>query len=88
MVALSDKVVCSTPVLARAVQAHARLQVMPAVAPDAYEQAPVTVGPPTPLGKPASLLWFGRHASPNAPAGIADLLLIKDALVQAANKAK
>jgi len=83
MIALCDKVVCSTPVLARAVQAHAGLAETPAVAPDAYEQATVLAGPPTPGDQPARLLWFGRHGSPNAPAGMADLLLIKDHLSSA-----
>ena len=83
MIEICDKVVCSTPVLARAVQAHAGLGAAPPVAPDAYEQATVRTGPPTPLDQLARLLWFGRHGSPNAPAGIADLLLIKDALAEA-----
>ena len=83
MIALCDKVICSTRVLARAVQANAGLAETPAVAPDAYEQAGVGAGPPTPLDRPAQLLWFGRHGSPNAPAGMADLLLVKDALAEA-----
>ena len=83
MIAICNKVVCSTPVLARSVQANARLAETPAVAPDAYEQATVSAGPPTPQDQPARLLWFGRHGSPNAPAGMADLLLVKDRLVEA-----
>lgn len=83
MIALCDGVVCSTPVLARAVQEEAKLAKTPAVAPDIYEQAPVTVGPPTPRGRPARLLWFGRHGSPNASAGMTDLVLIKDRLAEA-----
>ena len=83
MIGLCDKVICSTRVLARAVQANARMPVTLAVAPDAYEQAGAVAGPPTRLDQPAQLLWFGRHGSPNAPAGMADLLLVRDALVQA-----
>ena len=83
MIAICDKVVCSTPVLARSVQANAGLAETPGVAPDAYEQAAVSAGPPTPPDQPARLLWFGRHGSPNAPAGMADLLLVKDRLVEA-----
>ena len=83
MIALCDQVVCSTPVLARAVQRHAKLTRAPAVAPDVYEQAKVAVGPPTPPGEPARLLWFGRHGSPNAPAGMEDLLLIREPLARA-----
>ena len=86
MIALADKVVCSTPVLARAVQANAKIGRLPAVAPDAFEQAMVAVGPPTPKNRPAQLLWFGRHGSPNAEAGVRDLLGIKDALAEAAKK--
>lgn len=83
MIAICDAVVCSTPVLAAAVQAQAGLAQTPAVAPDAYEQATVSAGLPTPPDQPARLLWFGRHGSPNAPAGMADLLLVKDQLIQA-----
>ena len=83
MIAICDKVVCSTPVLARSVQANAGLAETPAVAPDAYEQATVSAGPPTPQDQPARLLWFGRHGSPNAPAGMADLTLVKDHLARA-----
>ena len=83
MIAICDQVVCSTPVLATAVQAHAGLAEAPAVAPDAYESASVQLGSPTPLDQPAQLLWFGRHGSPNAPAGMADLSLIKDPLAEA-----
>lgn len=83
MIALADRVICSTPVLARAVQAEAGLPRLPAVAPDIYDQAEVQAGPPTPPGQPARLLWFGRHGSPNAEAGMADLLRISDLLAEA-----
>ena len=86
MIGLCDTVICSTRVLARAVQANAGLSVTPAVAPDAYEQAGVSAGPPTPADRPAQLLWFGRHGSPNAPAGMADLLLVKEALAEARDR--
>lgn len=83
MIRLADAVVCSTPVLAEAVRREAKLDATPAVAPDVYEQAAVSAGAPTPLDRPARLLWFGRHGSPNAPAGMGDLLLIRDALAGA-----
>ena len=83
MIVLADRVVCSTPVLARAVQQEAGLAAPPAVAPDVFEQAQVVAGPPAPPDQPARLLWFGRHGSPNAPAGMGDLELIRDALAQA-----
>ena len=83
MIALVDAVTCSTPVLARAVQREAGLAAPPAVAPDIYEQANAQAGPPTPPDRPARLLWYGRHGSPNAPAGLGDLRLIGDALAEA-----
>ena len=73
MIALCDKVICSTPVLARAVQAHAGLAETPAVAPDAYEQADVAAGPPTPPDQPAR--WAsraGRHGRSAADQGRPD----------------
>ena len=83
MIASCDGVVCSTPVLSRAVQREAGLAATPLVAPDVYEQAAASAGAPTPAGQPARLLWFGLHASPNAPAGMEDLLLVQDALADA-----
>jgi len=83
MIALADRVICSTPVLACAVQGAAGLDAAPAVAPDVYEQSEARVRAPGPLDQPARLLWFGRHASPNAPSGMADLLLVREALAQA-----
>ena len=83
MIALSDQVICSTPVLAGAVQAEASLAQAPAVAPDVYEQAAVRVSSASPSDQSARLLWFGRHGSPNAPAGMEDLLRIREALVRA-----
>jgi hypothetical protein len=83
MIALCDDVVCSTPVLARAVQHQARLTRPPAVAPDVYEQAEAPAGPPTPMDRAARLLWFGRHGSPNAPAGMTDMLLVREPLARA-----
>ncbi len=83
MAALADGVICSTPVLARAVQREAGLKDPPAVAPDLYEQASVSASSPAPRDQPARLLWFGRHGSPNAAAGMGDLLLIREALASA-----
>jgi len=83
MIRLADAVVCSTPVLAEAVRREAKLEAAPAIAPDVYEQARASAGAPTPLDRPARLLWFGRHGSPNAPAGMGDLVLIRDALDEA-----
>ena len=83
MIAICDGVVCSTPVLARAVQDEAGLAQTPGIAPDVYEPAEVAAGPPSPPDRPAQLLWFGRHASPNAPSGMADLLLVREQLAAA-----
>lgn len=83
MTKLADAVICSTPVLAHAIQREAGLAALPAVAPDVYEQATVRASDPTSLDRPARLLWFGRHGSPNASAGMGDLLLIREALTAA-----
>ena len=83
MIALADRVTCSTPVLARSVQQHAGLKATPAVAPDVYEQAEASASAPSPPGQPARLLWYGRHGSPNAPSGMDDLRLIADPLARA-----
>ncbi len=85
MIGLTDAVICSTPVLAAAVRREAGLTKAPAVAPDVYQRASVDASDPTPLDQPARLLWYGRHASPNAPAGMADLLLIRDQLATASH---
>ena len=86
MLALADQVVCSTPVLAATVRREAGLLATPAVAPDIYEKAGVEAGPPAPKDEAGRLLWFGLHGSPNAEAGMADLLLIRDQLAAAGHK--
>ncbi len=83
MISLADAVTCSTPVLSRAVKREAGLAKAPAVAPDIYEQAKVSAGEPTPPDQPARLLWYGRHGSPNAQAGMGDLSLISKPLLEA-----
>ncbi len=83
MIAICDGVVCSTPALAQAVQREAGLASVPAIAPDVYEQAEVAARGPAAPDQPARLLWFGRHGSPNAPAGIEDLLQIGQHLAEA-----
>jgi hypothetical protein len=83
MIRLADAVVCSTPVLAKTVRDEAGLSAAPAVAPDVFEQASASAGPPTPIDRPARLLWYGRHGSPNADAGLGDIALIQEALAEA-----
>ena len=82
MISLADRVVCSTPALARIVQAQTNGEVKPLVVGDLVEKVEL---PPDP--EPASprrrLLWFGSHGSPNAPAGMSDLLLIARVLSEA-----
>lgn len=78
MVTLADQVVCSTPALAAILaEAYGRTDI--ACVPDAVEvhaAEPARVSPRGPL----RLLWFGSHGSPNAPAGMTDLLLIREPL--------
>ncbi len=83
MIKAVDAVICATPVLAAAVQREAGLASTPAIAPDVFEQAEARVCAPSPPDRPARLLWFGRHASPNASAGMSDLMLICDDLADA-----
>lgn len=77
MAAVVDAVICSTPVLANQMRA---LGAPVVVVHDTYEQATVTVRPP---GPQANFLWFGRHASPNAEGGMADLARIAEPLARA-----
>jgi len=77
MLALADRVVASTPVLAAAVRAEARLAELPHVVGDVVERIALPSLPPPALPE---LLWFGSHGSPNAPAGMTDLLRIAPAL--------
>ncbi len=83
MISLSDRVICSTDVLANIVRDEAGLAYQPAVAPDPYEQAAVELARPTPFGQPARLLWFGRFGTVNAPSGISDLASIRHVLADA-----
>jgi hypothetical protein len=83
MITVCDEVICSTPVLAAQVEIEAGLAYRPRVAPDFYEQAAARVGAPNPVTEPAQLLWFGVHGSPNAPAGMNDLLQIRAELAEA-----
>lgn len=77
MAGLVDAVICSTPVLAEQMRV---LGAPVVVVHDSYEQAEATVRPP---GVEANLLWFGRHASPNAEGGMADLARIAEPLARA-----
>lgn len=86
MVALADQVVCSTPALADVLRAaYGRTDIV--VVQDAVEAH--TSGKPGPRRPgPLRLLWFGSHGSPNAPAGMSDLLLIAEQLEALARRAR
>jgi hypothetical protein len=86
MISLSDRVICSTDTLSRAVAAEANLAYVPAIAPDPWVENSVAVRPRRAEGDTINLLWFGRHGSPNAPSGMSDLLLIRHFLANAARK--
>jgi hypothetical protein len=83
MLSLAQQVVCTTPTLAQVVREEAPWAATPLVIGDAVERLP----PAKPVLEPFAgtrLLWFGSHGSPNANSGMADLLLIRDELVEAA----
>ncbi|HEX8234183.1 MAG TPA: hypothetical protein VF559_12665 [Caulobacteraceae bacterium] len=76
MLALADVVTCTTPALAEVIRAEAPEAPEPVVIGDLVEALP----PASPSLEPFEglrLLWFGSHGSPNAPSGMADLLLIE-----------
>lgn len=81
MLGLADSVICSTPALARVVMREAGMAKLPKVVGDIFEEPIEAV----PVAKPSipSLLWFGFHGSPNAPAGLADILNVADELARA-----
>lgn len=80
MIGLSDRIICSTDVLADIVRTEANLPVRPLVVGDVVEYVPVApASAPPPEGLP-QLLWFGSHGSPNAPSGMLDILLIAEHL--------
>src|SRR5262245_15291349 len=81
MLALTDLVICSTPALARVVMREAGMAKLPKVVGDIFEKPAGSA----PSGRSAlpRLLWFGFHGSPNAPAGLADILNVSDELVRA-----
>ena len=73
MIALADRLIVSTPVLAGIVRTEASLDCDPHIVGDVAEQL---VLPPREPGAGKMLLWFGSHGSPNAPSGMNDLLSI------------
>lgn len=78
MMALADRVTCSTAALAAVVDDVTQGRVSATVVSDIAEglPAPARNEPKSPV----DLLWFGSHGSPNAPSGMVDLLLIRERL--------
>ena len=83
MLSLAQQVVCTTPALAEVVREVAPWAAAPVVIGDAVERLPAAKPALEPFDG-LRLLWFGSHGSPNAPAGMADILLVKDQLLAAA----
>ena len=86
MIKQADRVTCSTAPLAAAIAEVTGGQVAPTVISDIAERVELE-----PLSEerapPFNLLWFGSHGSPNAPSGMADLLIIRDQLERMAKGA-
>lgn len=95
MMSLSDLVTCSTPELAATVATEGRLAALPEVVGDPVEFADDHSRPtgwwsravlglrPAPVRR---LLWFGIHASPNAPCGMEDIRRVEDKLASVAGE--
>ncbi|MBI5882777.1 MAG: hypothetical protein HZB91_06705 [Elusimicrobia bacterium] len=86
MIQLTDRIICSTPVLAQTVAAEAGLEMPPAVVADPVDpslrrasSAPSSADDAPRTGRPR-LLWFGMHGAANAPCGMEDLLRISESL--------
>ncbi len=87
MARVVDAVICCSAHLAGVVKREAGLKTIPIVVGDAVEtfNFPVDARSPfdPPRGVPFRIVWFGSHGSPNAPAGLEDLLRIKKHLENA-----
>jgi hypothetical protein len=83
MLSLAHEVVCATPALAEVVRSEAPRGPVPMVIGDTVEK--IALPPPafSPLEQGRRLLWYGSHGSPNASAGMTDLLLVADLLAEA-----
>jgi hypothetical protein len=81
---LVDRVICCSPHLALIVSQQAKLRRSPLVVGDAVEQMSLPVDAVSPFVGPQTdvfrILWFGSHGSPNAPAGMEDILRIREHL--------
>jgi hypothetical protein len=87
MCEIVDHVICCSPYLADIVGQNAVLKAPPLVVGDAVEEmiAPTDMlNPFEPApAQPFRIVWFGSHGSPNAPAGMEDLLAISGHLARA-----
>ena len=92
MIGLADLVVCSTSALAETVKSESGVQpvivgdpvefsAMPAPSAEERKTAPLPQSK-----RPPRLLWFGIHASPNAPCGMADICNVENVLRRIANE--
>ena len=85
MLSLAQQVVCTTPALAEVVREEAPWAAAPVVIGDAVERVPAAKPALEPFDG-VRLLWFGSHGSPNAQSGMADILRVKDHLIEAAQR--
>lgn len=83
MAGIVDQVVCCSAHLADIVAQEAPLHSAPLVVGDAVENFDLPVAQRAP-DEPFRFLWFGSHGSPNAPAGMQDLLRVREHLAAAA----
>jgi hypothetical protein len=92
MCELVDRVICCSAHLGQIVAQEAKLSRAPLVVGDAVESMTLPLKAPSPFadrgGDPFRILWFGSHGSPNAPAGMEDILRIRKQLVAAHEKVK
>jgi len=79
MVKYADVVICSTAALARVIERETGRTALVVSDPAEDIARPDDLPPP----QQPQLLWYGVHGSANAPRGMEDLLLIKDALIEA-----
>lgn len=77
MIALVDRVICCSEALAQIVTEKAKPVATPLVVGDAVEAFDITRAP---RDETTRLLWFGSHGSPNAPAGMEDVLRLREPL--------
>lgn len=87
MCGLVDRVICCSAHLAQVVAQEAKPARPPLVVGDAVEAMTLPLDASSPFadrrGQPFRILWFGSHGSPNAPAGMEDILRIRKQLVAA-----